>query len=227
MKLLTLSAVALAVAMSGCATIQEKTGIDSKTISTAGGATLGCVGGALLAKLSGQNALGGCVLGAVAGGLLGFEQARQEEISAAAKAQQEAIAALASLPAAKQVRVGEIKTVEVSATDKSKNETKKFQAFDSISLDIPLSTKGTPEYEAAIGKLKTLAEKVADERGSASIELAMTANDARASKVTLESGSAQTAKGNTVTVSKFADNSIPKGMQRVTVRAGKIQRTLV
>jgi hypothetical protein len=227
MKSLTLSAVALAVTLSGCAAIQEKTGMDSKTVGAAGGATLGCVGGALLAKLSGQNPLGGCVVGAVAGGLIGFEKARQDEISAATKAQQEAVAALAPLSAAKQVRVGEVKTVEVSATDKNKNETKKFQAFESVSIDIPLSTKGTPEYDAAIGKLKTLAERVADERGSASIELAMTANDARASKVTLETAGVQTAKGNTITVSKFADNAIPKGMQRVTVRAGKIQHTMV
>jgi hypothetical protein len=227
MKLLRLSAVALAVALSGCAQIQEKTGMDSKSVGAGVGAAAGCAVGAIGAKLMGKNPLAGCVVGAVAGGLIGFQKARQDEMDAAAKAQQEAVAALANLPAGQQARVGEIKTVEVTATDKASNETKKYQAFDSVSVDLPLSTKGTPEYDAAIGKLKTLAERVADERGSSTIELAMTTADARASKVTLETASAKTAKGSTVTVAKVADNTVPKGMQRVTVRAGKLQHTTV
>ena len=227
MKSLTLSVVTLAIALAGCADLQRQTGMDGKTAGAAGGAAIGCIGGALLAKISGQNAAGGCMVGAVAGGLIGFSKARQDEISAASKAQQEAIAALASLPAASQVKAGEVKTVEVTATDKTKNETKKYQAFDSVSVDIPISAKGTPEYDAAIGKLKTLAEKVADERGSSKIDIAMTAADARANKVTLETASVKTAKGNTITVAKAADNTLQKGMERVTVRAGKLEQTVV
>lgn len=227
MKLLTLSAISLAVALSGCADMQQKTGLDGKTISTAGGAAIGCLGGAVLAKITGQNSLGGCAVGAVAGGLIGFEKARQNEITAATKAQQEAIAALAPLSVSRQAKAGEVKTVEVTATDKSKNETKKFQAFDSVSVDIPLSAKGTPEYNAALSKLKALAEKVADERGSSKIDIAMTAADARANKVTLETASAKTAKGNTVIVTKAADNSVQTGIERVTVRAGKLVQTVV
>lgn len=227
MKLLTLSAVTLAVTLSGCADMQKQTGMDGKTAGAAGGAAIGCIGGALLAKITGQNAAGGCIAGAVVGGLVGFAKARQDEISAATKAQQEALAALAPLSIGNQVKVGDVKTVEVTATDKTKNETKKYQAFDSVSLDIPISAKGTPEYDAAIGKLKTLAERVADERGSSKIDIAMTAADARANKVTLETASAKTAKGNTVTVSKAADNTVQKGMERVTVRAGKLEQTVV
>ena len=96
-----------------------------------------------------------------------------------------------------------------------------------MSLEIPLAAKGTPEYDAAMGKLKTLAEKVADERGSAQIDIALTAADARANKIALETASVQTNKGNTVTVSKMADNSVQKGIERVTVKAGKLQRTEV
>ena len=227
MKLVTVSVVTLAITLAGCADLQKQTGMDGKTAGAAGGAAIGCIGGALLAKISGQNAAGGCMVGAVAGGLIGFAKARQDEISAASKAQQEAIAALASLPAASQVKAGEVKTVEVTATDKTKNETKKYQAFDSVSVDIPISAKGTPEYDAAIGKLKTLAEKVADERGSSKIDIAMTAADARANKVTLETASVKTAKGNTITVAKAADNTLQKGMERVTVRAGKLEQTVV
>ena len=227
MKLLTLSAVALAVALTGCADIQQKTGLDGKTVGAASGAAMGCIGGALLARLNGQNAAGGCVVGAVLGGLIGFEKTRQDEISAATKAQQEAIAALAPLSVGRQVKAGEVKTVEVTATDKTKNETKKFQAFDSVSVEIPLSAKGTPEYDAALSKLKALAEKIADERGSSKIDIAMTTADAKANKVTLETATAKTAKSNTVTVSKAADNTVQKGVERVTVRAGKLEQTVV
>ena len=227
MKLFTLSTLALAVTLTGCANVQQATGLDTKTVGAAGGAAIGCVGGALLARVIGQNAAAGCVAGAVAGGLIGFEKARQDEISAATRAQQEAIAALAPLSASGQVRAGAVRTVEVSATDKTKNETKKYQAFDSVSLDIPIAQKGTPEYDAAIGKLKTLAERVADERGSSKIDIAMTAADARANKLTIETASAKTAKGNTVTVSKAADNTVQKGFERITVRAGKLEQTVV
>lgn len=227
MKLLALSAISLTLALAGCAEIQQRTGLDNKAVGAAGGAAIGCVGGALLAKVTGQNAMSGCLVGAVAGGLVGFEKSRQEEISAATKAQQEAMAALAPLSASRLVKAGEVKTVEVTALDKTKNETKKFQAFESVSLDIPLSAKGTPEYDAAISKLKTLAEKLADERGTSKIDIALTTADARANKVTFETASAKTSKGNTVTVSKVADNSIQKGIERVTVRAGKIQQTEV
>ena len=227
MKLLTLSVVTLAIALAGCADIQKQTGMDGKTAGAAGGAAIGCIGGALLAKITGQNAAGGCAAGAIVGGLVGFSKARQDEISAASKAQQEAIAALAPLSVGSQVKAGEMKTVEVTATDKTKNETKKYQAFDSVSVDIPISAKGTPEYDAAISKLKTLAEKVADERGSSKIDIAMTAADAKANKVILETATAKTAKGNTVTVSKAADNTLQKGIERVTVRAGKLEQTVV
>jgi hypothetical protein len=227
MKKITLIATAATLALAGCADMQQRTGVDGKAIGAVGGAAIGCLSGALLAKVTGQNATGGCVAGAVVGGLVGFEKARQEEISAASKAQQEAIAALAPLASSTQVKAGEIKTVEVTATDKTKNESRKYQAFDSVSIDIPLSAKGTPEYDAALSKLKTLAEKVADERGSSRIDIAMTAADAKANKVTLETASVKTAKGNTVTVSKAADKSVQKGVERVTVRAGKLEQTVV
>ena len=101
MRYFSLSAVALTVALSGCAEIQQQTGLDSKAISTAGGAAMGCVGGALLARMTGQNGLGGCMAGAVVGGFIGFEKSRQDEITAAEKARQEAMAALAPLSLSK------------------------------------------------------------------------------------------------------------------------------
>lgn len=197
--------------------------MDNKTASAVGGGLMGCVGGALLAKLGGGNAAVGCAVGAAVGGFVGFEKARQGEIAAAEQARNEAVAAFAALPARQKVRASDVKTKEVVVTDKNTRETKKYQAFESVSLDIPLSAKGTPEHDAAMDKLKTLAQRVADERGSSEIVVALTPVDARARKVAATSGTVQTSKGNTITVSKVADDSVPKGVERITVKAGRLQ----
>lgn len=221
---MTLTLSALALGLTGCASIQQQTGMDDKTAGAVGGGALGCVGGALLAKLAGGNAAAGCAAGAVMGSLIGFEKARQEEIAAAESARQEALAAYAKSPQAKNVRASDIKTEEVTATDKQ-NQSKKLKAFESVSIDLPVASKGSPEYDNAMGKLKTLAERVADNRGSADIVVAMAAADARAQKMTEQSGSVQTPKGNTITVTKVIDNTVPKGTERITVKAGQLRTT--
>jgi uncharacterized protein YcfJ len=227
MKFGNLTAVALAVALTGCANIQQQTGLDNKTVSAAGGAAIGCVGGALLAKLTGQNAAAGCAVGAVAGGLIGFEKARQEEIAAAVQAQQDAIAALGPLPSGARIKAEPVKTVPVMVTDKTNNQTKAVDSFESFDLDIPLSMKGTPGYDKAIASLSAFAVKKADERGSSNIDRAMTAADARANKFVPETNVAKTPKGNPVTVTKVINNATQKGVERVTVRVRKLEPTAV
>ena len=222
MKSISLTLLALAMGLSGCASLQQSTGMDGKTAGAVGGSVIGCAGGAVLAKLTGGNALAGCAMGAVAGGLVGFEKARHDEIAAAEQARMDVAAVFASRPGQK-VRVGEVKTVEVTATQKGTRETKKYQAFDSVSIDLPLTAKGSPEHDAAMEKLKTLAQRVADERGSSEIVVALAPTDARARKMASSSGSAQTDKGNTITVIKTSDASVPKGVERITVRAGRLQ----
>ena len=64
MKSISLTLIAVAVGVSGCASIQQSTGMDNKTASAVGGGLMGCVGGALLAKLGGGNAAVGCAVGA-------------------------------------------------------------------------------------------------------------------------------------------------------------------
>ena len=222
MKSLSLTVVALALGLSGCANLQQSTGMDGKTAGAVGGGVIGCVGGAVLAKLGGGNPLAGCAVGAVAGGLVGFEQARQQEIAAAEQTRQEVVAAFASRPGAR-VRVGDVKTVEVTAIQKGTREAKKYQAFDSVSVDLPLNSKGTPEHDAAMEKLKTLAQQVADERGSADIVVALAPADAKAQKMVASRGSVQTAKGRTITVVKMSDAAVPRGVERITVKAGRLQ----
>ena len=171
--------------------------------------------------------IGLCVVGAAVGGLIGFERARQEEMAAAEQARTEAMQAMAALPPGKRATAGEVKTVDVTATDKKTKETRKYKAFESVSVDLPLSTKGSPEYDAAMGKLKTLAERVADERGSSEIQVAMTPADVKARKVALTGGTVNTAKGNPITVSKVSDAGVPAGVERITVKAGRIRQTEV
>ena len=222
MKPISLTVLVLAMGLSGCANLQQSTGMDNKTAGAVGGGALGCLGGALIASATGGNAAAGCAIGAVAGGLLGFEKARQDEIAAAEQARNEVAAAFASRPGQK-VRIGPVKTVEVTANQKGSRETQKYQAFDSVSVELPLTSKGSPEHDAAMEKLKALAERVADERGSSEIVVAMTPTDAKARKVASSSGTAQSKKGNPITVIKIADTSVPKGVERITVKAGKLQ----
>ncbi|MDM0028405.1 glycine zipper domain-containing protein [Variovorax saccharolyticus] len=222
MKSLFVPAVALSVVLSGCANIQASTGADAKTVSTVAGSIVGCAAGALLARATHGNALAGCTVGAVAGGLIGFEKARQEEIASAEQARREALAAMAQLPPAGRPVASEVKTVEITATDKDSHQAKKYRSFDSLSVDLPLSTRGTPEHQAALDKLKKLAERIADERGSSELYLAMTPADTKAQKVSLETIKAPTQKG-TVTIFKTVDATLPKGFERVTVKAGKLK----
>ena len=224
-KRASLSTVALAILLSGCASTDG--GTDKKTTNTAIGAGIGCAGGAILAKVTGNSMAAGCVVGAAVGGLIGFERARQEEIASAEQARTEAMQAMAALPPGKRATSGEVKTVEVTATDKKTKETRKYKAFESVSVDLPLSTKGTPEYDSAMAKLKTLAERVADERGSSEIQVSMTPADVKARKVSLTGGTVATAKGNPITVSKVSDATVPAGIERVTVKAGRIRQTEV
>jgi hypothetical protein len=223
-KYIVLPLVSVAVLMAGCAQMQEKTGADDKTAGAVGGAAIGCAAGALLAHLTGQSATGGCAAGAVVGGLIGFEKARQAELATAQQARKETVAALSTLPPAqaKAVKVGDVKTVEVTATEKATKQTKKYAAFDSVSVDMPTSAKGTPEYDAAMGKLKTLAERVADDRGSAEIIVGVNGGDAKVQKIALESNSVKTKAGNQITVTKRIDPSLAAGMQRITVKAGTL-----
>ena len=53
--------------VTGCADMQQRTGMNDKQMGAATGAALGCVGGAVLARLTGGDAGVGCAAGAVVG----------------------------------------------------------------------------------------------------------------------------------------------------------------
>jgi hypothetical protein len=217
---------ALTISITGCADIQQQTGLDNKQMGATAGAAIGCLGGAFLAKISGGKPAQGCAAGAVIGGLAGYEKARQEEIAAAEKAKSEALAALATLPPTQRTPSATIQTVDVTVTDSKTNEQRKYKAFDSVTIDIPLSAKGTPELDSAMSKLKTLATRVADERGSSAIVIAMTPGDVKATKTELTNASFKTPNQHDIFFFKIADDNVPKGVERITVRAGQLNTTI-
>lgn len=220
-----LLALGLGVSVAGCTSIQQATGMDDKTATITGGATFGCLGGAVLATALGKDAGAGCLAGAIVGGLIGFENARKAEIEAAERAKAETMEAFAELPAKDQPKTAEVTTREVVVTDKKTRERKTLSTFDSVSVDIPLSTIGTPEYDKAIAKLKALATRVADERGSAEIKIGYAPKEVKARKIKLETASVNTTKGNPITVTKVEDTKIPKNVERYTVIAGALKET--
>lgn len=208
MKQKLIAICVLPVFISGCA------GMDSKSQSATLGAAFGCAAGAILANMTGHDAAGGCAAGALVGGIAGYEKARRDEVVAAKLAQQDAVS---SLPGAK---AGEVVTDNISVKEKATGQVRQVQAFRKASVDLPLSKKGTPEFNSAMDKLKALAEKVADERGKSEIIVALAPKDAKAQKISSETSEFKTASGKgTVLFSRAADNRVRLGVERVTVRA--------
>ncbi len=105
----------------------------------------------------------------------------------------------------------------IAVRDKSTGETKQVNALKTVTVLIPLSQRGTPEYEEAMGKLKAFATMQADERGASEIILHMRPKEALIQKVVSNSQSVKTPKGNTITVTRATDESVPKGFERVTI----------
>lgn len=197
--------------ISGCASTG---GMDDKSKSAAIGAAIGCGVGALLAKVTGHDAAGGCVAGGLIGGIAGYEKARQDELAAAKLAQQDAVASLQG------AKVGEVVTDNVSVKEKATGKVKQVQTFREANIDLPLSKKGTPEFNSAMDKLKKFAEKIADERGTSEIIVSLSPKDAKSKKVSAETAKFKTASGKgTVLFSRTVDNMVNMGVERVTVRA--------
>ena len=69
--------LAASLALNGCANM------DQKTQSAGMGAAMGCAAGAVLAKLTKNDATTACLAGAVVGGLIGYQRARSSEIDEA------------------------------------------------------------------------------------------------------------------------------------------------
>lgn len=131
------------LAVTGCATGPDGQPL-SKVEGTAMSAGIGCVGGALLAKVIGGKPGVGCLVGGVAGGLAGYVSVRQAELANAKQAQ-------AEIPGARL----ETQPVVVSEADKIE----KVTAFKSLSVPIPGSAVATADGRGTLNRLAALAVK--------------------------------------------------------------------
>ena len=213
----------LTLITSGCAQMPEGfQSIDKKTFSAITGAAAGCASGLVVAQISGGNQVRACLIAAAAGGVIGFEHARQQELEEANAARQDILKTLAPIATQKGLRVNAIKTKELTLESTDGKEHKKISTFGALSVDLPTSAKNRPEHAAALEKLSRLAEKIADERGSAEIQLAMRPEDAKTSKAKLNTESITTAKGKQIIFVRKTDGTLPKGIERITVTGGAI-----
>ena len=200
------SLIAASLVLNACANV------DQKTQSAGIGAAVGCAAGAALAKLTKNDAATACVAGAVVGGLVGYQHARNSEIDEARQATE----AAQKVEGAKTVPV---QTQTVQVTDKQTGKTEAVQAFKSISVDIPLSQVDTPDGREAMRKLNEYARKVARERED-TVEMSIATAPGKSSKTTPVGGLVQTTEkvGNgVVNRSVYTDSRVPPNVQRVNI----------
>lgn len=211
-------AICLALApllLSSCATMDEK------TQSAAVGAALGCAAGALLAQVTSNDPGTACAAGAVIGGLIGYQRARNNEIEEARKT---AEATTTSVAGAKTTPV---QTEVVQVTDKESGKTEPVNAFKSVSVDIPVSQLNTTEGREAMRKLNEYARKVATERGeTVDMTVAVAPDKTGKTKVATQQTREAAGKG-AVVRNVVADTRIPPNVQRVTIEVKNPSRISV
>ncbi len=211
--IVALTAATLAAA---CAT----NGDASKAQSAGVGAAIGCVGGALLAKLAREKPGAGCAVGAVAGGIVGYQKARSDELRRAREA-------AAAIPVLAGAAPATVQTQAVVVTDAKSGKAETVETFKALSMDVPVSQLESPDGKDVMRKLSEYARKVADDRAeSVNLDVARTATLAKPDapkRVVLESASERVGKGSLVR-RRLADVAVPARIQRVTVEATNAER---
>jgi hypothetical protein len=158
--------------------------------------------------------------------LANFGAARAEELESARRAAMDIEGATSKLPQGQQVRVQGLVTISFEASDGRTHEVRKFQAYDSLTVDLPLTLKGRPERDAAMSPVKLLAEVLARARGSAEIARAYAPADARDEKITVGSATAKLPGGQDITVRKLIDANVLRGFERIVVKGGPLNGQL-
>ncbi len=151
-----------------------------------------------------------------------FEQKLNAEIQAAEQGLASAVAAGKSQPAAQRARNPLVKTTSAPIQDSKSPRIYEFRVLDTASIDMPLAGKGRPAYVQAMDEIKTLANQLADSRGSAVIIVDQSSADIRAKRVNTKVGVTQTAGGNPVTVEKVSTGAVARGIERYTIKPGEV-----
>jgi hypothetical protein len=213
-KQLAVAFVGMSLLLSSCANL------DKKTEGSAVGAAIGCAAGAVLAKLTKNDAGTACAAGAVAGGIAGYLHARNAEVEEAREVSQ----AAAQVEGAK---VSPVETQSVQVVDRQTNKTENVTAFKTISVDIPVSQLNTPEGKEALRKLDAYARKTAAERGETiDMTIANAPERGGSTKVALKETVEPAGKGKVRRV-QMADPRVASNIQRITIEAKNPKRVEV
>lgn len=149
-----------------------------------------------------------------------------QEAAQARQSQEQAVNAMQKLPPNQRAVAGPVRMLNVNITDSQSHRTRTMSTLDSITVDMPLAAKGSPEYTQAMDGLKALANQLADNRGSASITVEQTEADIQARRVNTATGTSKSPQGSPVSVYKKTSRSLPAGMERYTIQAGEIRGKL-
>ncbi|GAA5182325.1 hypothetical protein GCM10025771_31360 [Niveibacterium umoris] len=183
---------------------------DQKTQDAAVGAAIGCAAGALLAKVTSNDVGTACAAGAVVGGIIGYQRARNSEIEEARRAAD----AAKSVEGAKS---SPVQTDTVKVTDRETGKTETVQAFKSVSVDIPLSQVDTQDGREAMRKLNDYARKVATERGE-TVDMTIAVPSEKVGKTKVAAQQTREAAGKGAVVRNVViDPRTPANVQRVTI----------
>jgi hypothetical protein len=144
-----------------------------------------------------------------------------QEIELARSVQTDVVSSMQHLPIKLRSSAGPVKLLDTPITDSQSGQTR--STLESMTVQMPLAAKGRPEYTQSMAALKNLANRLADNRGQASIVVHQAAADVQAQRVNTATGVSKTAKGSPVKVEKIEDAALAAGTERYTIQAGPIR----
>lgn len=146
-----------------------------------------------------------------------------QEIQMARSIQDDVIASMQHLPIQLRSVPGPVLLQDTPITDSNTRQTRNLRTLDSVTVQMPLAAKGRPEYTQSMNTLKSLANHLADNRGSASIVVHQAASDIQARRVNTATGVSKSTQGSSVRVEKVVDPKLSSGMETYTIKAGAIR----
>lgn len=214
-------ATAAALALAGCATVDSSNSLGCMLGRVTQNPPPGCApAGATPAPAAGPSA---ATVAQAGERFAKLQSVLDQEIELARAVQADAVSSMQHLPLKLRSSAGPIKLQDVPITDSQSGQTRKMRTLESVSVLMPLSAKGRPEYAQSMTTLKNLANRLADNRGSATIVVQQSAADVLAQRVNTATGVSKTAKGSPVKVDKVEDIQLPAGTERYTIQAGPIR----
>ena len=152
----------------------------------------------------------------------GFEQSRKSEADLAEQTRQDLIAMLSKLKNQHQTVIEPVNYIGIAVTDGKSQQSRQFRVVDSLEASLPLTLRKQAAYDQTVAGARELAEKLADERGTAEIRFSYNPADVRAQKISLAGGVSRTPKNNSVSITNTADAKIQRGVVHLIVIGGPV-----